>query len=73
MEGGMDIIAWEQLWRFTTSCVGPGLGKGKGKERSQDVQLEAVNFLSVLLQPDTSHPTAEMKSKFGNADRKSVV
>jgi hypothetical protein len=67
LEGGMDIIAWEQLWRFTTSCVGPGLGKGKGKERSQDVQLEAVNFLSVLLQSDTSHPTVEMKSKFGNA------
>jgi hypothetical protein len=67
LEGGMDIIAWEQLWRFTTSCVGPGLGKGKGKERSQDVQLEAVNFLSVLLQSDTSHPTVEMKSTFGNA------
>lgn len=67
LEGGMDIIAWEQLWRFTTSCVGPGLGKGKGKERSQDVQLEAVNFLGVLLEPSTSHPTTEMKSKFGNA------
>jgi hypothetical protein len=67
LEGGMDIIAWEQLWRFTTSCVGPGLGKGKGKERSQDVQLEAVNFLTVLLEPSTSHPTGEMKGKFGNA------
>lgn len=67
LDGGMDIIAWEQLWRFTTSCVGPGLGKGKGRERSQDVQLEAVAFLSVLLDSSTSHPTMEMKGKFANA------
>jgi len=67
LEGGMDIVAWEQFWRFTTSCVGPGLGKGKGRERSQEVQLEAVALLNVLLDPTTSHPTVVMKSKFANA------
>jgi hypothetical protein len=67
LEGGMDLIAWEQLWRFTTSCVGPGLGKGKGRERSQEVQLQAIAFLDVLLRPSGSHPTMAMRTKFANA------
>jgi len=67
LDSGMDTIAWEQLWRFTTSCVGPRLGKGKGKERSQEVQLEAIAFLDVLLRPSSSHPTTAMKTKFANA------
>lgn len=67
LDSGMDLIAWEQLWRFTTSCVGPGLGKGKGKERSQEVQLEAIAFLDVLLRPSSSHPTLAMTMKFANA------
>lgn len=57
-------MAWEQLWRFTTACIGPEVGKGKAKERSQDVQLEAVHLLAALLDRE---PSAAMKDKFSTA------
>nr|XP_031858825.1 uncharacterized protein CI109_005779 [Kwoniella shandongensis]KAA5525897.1 hypothetical protein CI109_005779 [Kwoniella shandongensis] len=72
LEGGMDITAWEQLWRFCIAAVGPRVGgsqgkeKGKGKEVSQEVQLEATQLLAALLDPSTtpgsqqSHPTPAM-------------
>lgn len=61
--GGMDMAAWEQLWRFTVSAVGPRTGKGKGKERQigQEVQLDAMDLLTALLEPHTedgvTHPS----------------
>lgn len=74
LEGGIDPMAWEQLWRFTTACIGPGVGKGKGKERSQDVQLEAVNLLTALLEPSTTqdHPSGLMRAKF-NSDKSPLM
>jgi hypothetical protein len=66
-EGGMDVVAWEQLWRFTTACIAPSVGKGKEKERSQDVQLEAVVLLTALLGPIDAHPNLAMREKFGYA------
>ena len=74
LDGGMDLVAWEQLWRFTTACIGPGVGKGKGKERSQDVQLEAVNLLTALLEPSGTqdHLNDIMRAKF-STDRSPLM
>ncbi|WVQ98494.1 hypothetical protein IAU59_005620 [Kwoniella sp. CBS 9459] len=70
--GGMDIVAWEQLWKFCIAAVGPRMGgingkdKGKGREVGQEAQLQAVNLLSALLRapdPDATglpHPTPSM-------------
>ncbi|OCF35265.1 hypothetical protein I316_02811 [Kwoniella heveanensis BCC8398] len=71
-EGGMDVVAWEQLWRFCVAAVGPRVGsrdrkdKGKGREVGQEVQLQAVNLLAALLRPQDvntaglPHPTPSM-------------
>lgn len=63
-EGGMEIGAWEQLWRFTTASIAPRVvnaGKGKGKETGQEVQLQAVMLLTALLEPTSSkHPSDRM-------------
>ncbi|GMK55396.1 hypothetical protein CspeluHIS016_0204520 [Cutaneotrichosporon spelunceum] len=62
--GGMDTAAWEQLWRFTVSAIGPR-GKGKDREVGQEVQLDAFGLLSVLLEPHIEagvvHPTPAMR------------
>lgn len=68
--GGMDIGAWEQLWRFTTASIAPRVvdaGKGKGKKVGQEVQLQAVLFLTELLEPKGIYPTKEMLEKVGTA------
>ncbi|WVQ78137.1 hypothetical protein IAT38_000218 [Cryptococcus sp. DSM 104549] len=69
---GMDLIAWEQLWKFGVAAVGPRVGagvkpedKGKGKEVGQEVQLQAVTLLEALLNPSEpgatlAHPTPAM-------------
>jgi len=66
-EGGMEVQAWEQLWRFTAAAVGPRLGlkeKSKGRQVGQEVQLEAVRLLTALLGPTelegAQHPTRSM-------------
>lgn len=64
--GGMDIGAWEQLWRFTVAAVAPRVGgKGKAKEAGQDMLLDALALLSALLEPrsdtTTPHPTPAMR------------
>ncbi|KAK8869967.1 hypothetical protein IAR55_000537 [Kwoniella newhampshirensis] len=77
LDGGMDITAWEQLWRFSIAAVGPRIGasqvkdkgKGKGKEVGQEVQLQAVNLLAALLEPNASsssrtHPNPAMLEQF---------
>lgn len=69
--GGMDVTAWEQLWRFVVAAVGPVGEKGKGRELGQEVRLEAIRALSALLEPGTtagvSHPTPMMlKSMSGS-------
>ncbi|RSH91203.1 hypothetical protein EHS25_009502 [Saitozyma podzolica] len=64
LPNGMDVRAWEQLWRFVVAAVGPRLGgKGKGKAIGQEVQYEAVDLLASLLEPGSngSHPTAPMR------------
>ncbi|WWC85300.1 uncharacterized protein L201_000162 [Kwoniella dendrophila CBS 6074] len=78
-EGGMEVVAWEQLWKFCIAAVGSGLGsetqKGKGKEKevNQEVQYQAVNLLSALLTPapindiGLPHPTPPMLDKVSNA------
>ena len=66
MERGMDHGAWKQLLRFTVSSLGPrpgdstNGGKGKTREIGQEVQLQAVNLLTSLLDPSRSHPTLHM-------------
>ncbi|WVR05025.1 hypothetical protein IAU60_002037 [Kwoniella sp. DSM 27419] len=72
--GGMELVAWQQLWRFCIAAVGPRLGdKGKGKEVSQEVQLRAVELLSALLSPPrpdehgTPHPTPSMLATVSTA------
>lgn len=67
-DGGMEVSAWEQLWRFAAAAVGPKLeGKGKGRVRQvgQEVQLESVRLLASLLHPSSEpknavHPTPAM-------------
>jgi hypothetical protein len=64
--GGIDLGAWEQLWKFTTSSVAPRVvdgGKGKGKEVGQEVQLQAVILLDELLSPAVQHPRSDMLGK----------
>ncbi|WRT66945.1 uncharacterized protein IL334_003910 [Kwoniella shivajii] len=77
--GGMDVVAWEQLWKLCVAAVVPrsvldkGKGKGKGKEINQEVQLQAVNLLSSLLKPTPEHesgllhPTPSMLDKVSTA------
>ncbi|WVW83346.1 hypothetical protein I302_105365 [Kwoniella bestiolae CBS 10118] len=78
-EGGMEVVAWEQLWKFCIAAIGPSLkdemGKGKGKEREmdQELQLQAVRLLDALLQPTPTneeglpHPTPSMLDKVATA------
>ncbi|WVF72447.1 hypothetical protein IAT40_007262 [Kwoniella sp. CBS 6097] len=78
-EGGIDLVAWEQLWRFCIAAVGPrvsgkdGKDKGKGKEVGQEVQLQAVHLLAALLQsPNTNetglpHPTPSMLDRLATS------
>ena len=66
LPGGMDVGAWEQLWRFATASIAPRVvdaGKGKAREVGQEVQVQCVNLLSALLSPSTNHPTSLMKEK----------
>lgn len=75
-DGGIDVIAWEQLWRFSVAAVGPKVvsrekDKGKGKEIGQEVQLNAVKLMAALLypsteNPSTSYPSAVMLEKVAN-------
>lgn len=69
--GGMDVAAWEQLWRFTVSAVGPRTGKGKEREVGQEVQLDAVQLLSALLDAHTedgvTHPSPAMRKALTGA------
>jgi hypothetical protein len=71
MPSGIDVQAWEQLWRFVVAAVGPKLvakdqSNRKGKERAigQEVQFEAVRLLTALLEAkeDGSYPTEAMRS-----------
>ena len=55
-EGGMDKTALEQLWRFTIASVAMVKGKGKGRQVSQEVKLQATALLDALL----SRPTNAM-------------
>ena len=69
-ETGMDIAAWEQLWRFVIASATPmasssgTAGSGKGKEKAtedhvaQEVHLERVRVLSTLLMSPRDHPTS---------------
>ncbi|KIR76865.1 hypothetical protein I305_06385 [Cryptococcus gattii E566] len=76
-DGGIDVVAWEQLWRFSISAVGPRVvsrekDKGKGKEAGQEVQLNAVKLLAALLEPSTEntptlHPSPAMLEKVANS------
>ncbi|KAI9638563.1 armadillo-type protein [Dioszegia hungarica] len=71
-EGGIDIGAWEQLWRFTVASVTPNRGKGKGKDMGQEVHLEAISLLSALLAPTSddnglAYPTRAMRSGFSTS------
>ncbi|WWC61330.1 uncharacterized protein I303_103911 [Kwoniella dejecticola CBS 10117] len=76
-EGGMEVVAWEQLWRFTIAAVGnqavgkADKGKGKEKERepNQEINYQAVLLLAALLSPTPPeqeglpHPTPSMLEK----------
>lgn len=75
-DGGIDVMAWEQLWRFTAASVGRMEGKGgkgKAKEIGQEVHLEAVALLKALLGPtidedgSTTFPTPVMSAKYASA------
>ncbi|EIW69527.1 hypothetical protein M231_05012 [Tremella mesenterica] len=73
LEGGIEIKAWEQLWRFTNAAVGPlsSNGKNKNKEMNQEIRLQAINLLSSLLEPKDNHPNDSMKKLCG--DSKAVL
>ena len=70
VDAGIDPVAWEQLWKFTTASVGQALSgdtagkdkKGKRKELSQETQIQAVELLSALLSTNerSTHPTRAM-------------
>lgn len=77
VEDGMDVVAWEQLWRFVMASASPpsmknGADKGKGKERAvamdQEVDVERIEVLSALLLPSPGHrdtfPTPAMRQGF---------
>ncbi|OCF55214.1 hypothetical protein L486_07327 [Kwoniella mangroviensis CBS 10435] len=76
-EGGMEVVAWEQLWRFCIAAVGPrskdDKGKGKEKEGNQELQFQAVQLLTALLNPISSdkhglpHPTSSMLDKVSSS------
>ncbi|WWD10347.1 hypothetical protein V865_008482 [Kwoniella europaea PYCC6329] len=76
-EGGMEVVAWEQLWRFCIAAVGPrrkdDKGKGKEKEGNQELQYQAVQLLTALLNPFSSddhglpHPTPSMLDKVSSS------
>ncbi|EKD04081.1 hypothetical protein A1Q2_01556 [Trichosporon asahii var. asahii CBS 8904] len=58
--GGMDVKAWEQLWRFVVASASPRVGKDRrGEELSQEAATAALNVLIALLRD----PTDEMKTK----------
>lgn len=64
--GGMDVSAWEQLWRFAVAAVAPRIGgKGKAREAGQDMLLDALQLLTALLASRsdqiTPHPTPAMR------------
>ena len=67
--GGMDKVAWEQLWRFTVTSIGSslhsanganGMDKGKGRAVSSEVLDRAVSLLSALLTPTGDHPSRQL-------------
>ncbi|KAL7421240.1 hypothetical protein Q5752_004125 [Cryptotrichosporon argae] len=60
VEGGIDVGAWEQLWRFTAAVLARG-GKGKQREMDHEVVLQAVKVLSALLEPADGVPTPAMR------------
>ncbi|WVQ71431.1 hypothetical protein IAR50_000968 [Cryptococcus sp. DSM 104548] len=69
-EGGIELVGWEQLWKFAVAAVGPRVvkregEKGKEKQVGQEVQVQAVKLLSALLSPSESpqHPTRDMLHK----------
>lgn len=69
-KGGMEMGAWEQLWRFTTASMAPRVvdgGKGKARAVGQEAQLQAVLFLGELLYPIGDHPTKQMLEKVETA------
>ncbi|ORX39722.1 hypothetical protein BD324DRAFT_597236 [Kockovaella imperatae] len=55
LPGGMDKVAWEQLWRFVARPVRGEKGKGVASDE------QALALLSALLSPTHSHPTAAMR------------
>ncbi|WVQ70294.1 uncharacterized protein L199_008520 [Kwoniella botswanensis] len=75
--GGMEVVAWEQLWRFCIAAVGPrskdNKGKGKEKEGNQELQYQAVQLLTALLNPISldnhglPHPTPSMLDKVSSS------
>lgn len=60
---GIEVAAWEQLWRFAVAAVSSE--KGKGREVGQEVNLQAISLLSALLEPHSAHgivhPTPVMR------------
>lgn len=62
---GMEVGAWEQLWRFTAASIGISPGgedvKGKGRQLGQETLYQAVNLLAALLKPrGDDHPSLAM-------------
>ncbi|WWC69643.1 uncharacterized protein I206_103586 [Kwoniella pini CBS 10737] len=74
-DGGMEVVAWEQLWNFAIAAVigrsggKDEKGKCKQKEANQELQYEAVLLLSALLLPTPidqhglPHPSPSMLEK----------